>query len=104
MPRGGMRNLGEMVLGVFNGNTGDRYRGVGSLLVACLLMLSACNGCAFRQPLGLSCESTSQGQVVSRGTSAGSSSAGESRGVRRSQLVCTFIYDETDLESALKKD
>ena len=66
-----------------------------------LLALSACNGCATPQPLGISCRAVSTGQVMSRGMSEGPTSVGESRGMQQSRFVCSIIYSSEEFEAEM---
>ncbi len=108
MTRCVVSKLGEMLLLAININTEDRYRGWGRLFraaglgIIASLALSACNGCAFRQPLAVSCHSFSSGRVMSQGMSKGAASMGESKGVRQSKAICVLIYTEDELNQLLE--
>ena len=101
-------DLGKMVLLAIKVNTEDRHRGWGRLFRAAglgtiaSLALSACNGCAFRQPLAVSCHSFSSGRVMSQGMSEGAASMGESKGVRQSRAVCILLYSQDELDQLLE--
>ena len=108
MTRCVVSKLGKMLLLAINVNTEDRHRGWGRLFraaglgIIASLALSACNGCAFRQPLAVSCHSFSSGRVMSQGMSKGVASMGESKGVRQSKAICIIIYTENELNQLLE--
>ena len=101
-------DLGKMVLLAIKVNTEDRHRGWGRLFRAAglgtiaSLALSACNGCAFRQPLAVSCHSFSSGRVMSQGMSENRTSMSESKGIRQSKAICILIYTEDELNQLLE--
>ena len=97
-----------MVLLGININTEDRYRGWGRLFrasglgIIASLALSACNGCAFRQPLAVSCHSFTSGRIMSQGISEGQSSMGESKGVQKTRLICILIHTQEELDAIIE--
>ena len=108
MTRCVVSKLGKMLLLAIKVNTEDRHRGWGrrfraaGLGIIASLALSACKGCAFRQPLAVSCHSFSSGRVMSQGMSKGTASMGESKGVRQSKAICILIYTEDELNQLLE--
>ena len=79
-----------------------RRMAVYCMAMQCIVVLAACNGCAFRQPLAVSCHSFSSGRVMSQGMSKGDASMGESKGVRQAKAICILIYTEDELEQLLE--
>jgi hypothetical protein len=77
-----------------------RRRAVYCMAVYCIVVLTACNGCALLQPqpIAVSCHAFSTGHIVSREQQ----SMGESRGIQKSQYICQLIFTPEELESVLR--
>ena len=108
MTRRVVSELGKMLLLAINLNIEDRHRGWGRLVraagrgIIARLALSACNGCAFRQPLAVSCHSFSSGRVVGQSATQNRASMSEARAVQQSKAICILIYTENELNALLE--
>ena len=74
------------------------------MAVQCIVVLTACNGCAFLQPqpIAVSCHAFTTGRVMSQGISESRTSMSESKGIQKSHYICQLIYTPEELESVLR--